>query len=335
MDDLAGFRRTLLGWFRRHGRDYPWRRTRDPYAVLVSEMMLQQTQVATVLEKGYFTRWMARFPDATTLASAEESEVLRHWEGLGYYRRARNLLALAREVVSTHDGQVPVDPATLAGLPGIGPYSAAAVAAFAANLPVAVVDANIARVTARLTCYREPVDTQAGKRLLTEAVAAWVPPRASRAFNSALMELGQRICLPRHPACADCPVSPWCAARDHHPERLPATAPRRKTVDVVEHAIFLRRSGRLLLQIEEGARRTGLWKLPARTAREVEACPLLDASRYTITHHRVDLRVHAAPARSRARRGESWIREKDLPDLPMPSPYRRVLGRLLGTRGSG
>ena len=139
----------LVEWFRKAGRDYPWRRTRDPYAILVSEVMLQQTQISTVLDRGYYAKWLAQFPNFAVLAAAPESEILKAWEGLGYYRRARNLQRLAQTVVAEHGGVFPNEPTAIRALPGIGPYTAGAIASFAFGLPEPIVDGNVARVLSR------------------------------------------------------------------------------------------------------------------------------------------------------------------------------------------
>ena len=321
-------RLALLAWFADGARDYPWRRTIDPYAVLVSEMMLQQTQVKSVLERGYYTRWMTRFPDVHTLAAASENEVLRLWEGLGYYTRARNLLKSARAVVTLHGGGFPREVAALEKLPGIGPYTARAVAAFAFDAPVAVVDANVCRVIARLLDFRDPVDTAAGSQIIGAAAHAMVPPTGGRAIGSALMELGQRICLPRAPDCESCPVARWCRAKDHTPGSLPVKRPRRETVRVEEHVIWQVRGNALLMHRESGRRRHGLWKLPGREATGTADLPILSDTVYTITHHRVRLLVHRAPPRAAARAGEAWIPLSDLPHHPMPAPFRKVVDAL-------
>ncbi len=157
----ALFRRSLLNWYRQNARDLPWRRTADPYAILVSEFMLQQTQVATVIP--YYDEWLRRFPDFATLAAASENDVLHAWQGLGYYARARYLHAAAQFVMQNFGGELPADTAKIAQLPGVGRYTAGAIASFAFDLPEPIVDANIARVLARLTNYKIPIDTSAGR----------------------------------------------------------------------------------------------------------------------------------------------------------------------------
>lgn len=201
------FTRKLLAWFKRNGRDLPWRATRNPYAILVSEVMLQQTQVSRVVE--YFPRFMARFPNIDALARSRPKAVMEAWDGLGYYARARNLHALAREVARRHDGKLPDTPEDLRTLPGVGPYTAGAVACFAYEKPVAAVDTNVERVIRRAFWGRE---TGKGKRSTWELAAALVPKQGKRAwrFNQALMELGALVCTARKPKCPACPVNSEC-----------------------------------------------------------------------------------------------------------------------------
>lgn len=324
----------LEAWFAVNGRDYPWRRTRDPYAILISEVMLQQTQIATVLDRGYYARWLERFPDFASLAEAEESELLSAWEGLGYYRRARNLQKLARVVVAEHDGVLPGEPAVIRALPGIGPYTAGALASFAFGLPEPLVDGNVARVLSRLFDDATPIDSKAGTETLWrragELVAAAADPRV---FNSALMELGQTLCRTGKPACGECPVRGFCRAED--PAALPVKKARVSLTEVTERVFFQRKGDAVLLQRETGARRTGLWKLPALP----EAAPLppvLSKSRYGITRYRVTLWVHAAPAdRDDTPPDCRWVPLAELAATPMPSPYRRALNAQLQTETEG
>jgi A/G-specific adenine glycosylase len=202
--DAAAFRRRLLAWFRRAARDLPWRRTRDPYRVLVSEFMLQQTQVARVLE--FYPRFLERYPTLRSLARARPSAVREAWDGLGYYRRAANLHLLAREVVAAHGGVLPEEPAALERLPGVGPYTAGAVAAFAHERPVAAVDTNVMRVLRRAFGCRTAKDAT--------ALAQRLQPRSGKTawnFNQALMELGALVCTARAPRCPACPVRRRCS----------------------------------------------------------------------------------------------------------------------------
>jgi A/G-specific adenine glycosylase len=211
----ARFRRRLAAWYRAAGRDLPWRRTRDPYRVLVSEFMLQQTQVSRVLD--YYERFLGRYPTAAALARARRRAVREAWDGLGYYRRAASLHRLATEVVRRHAGAIPADAEALRRLPGVGPYTAGAVQAFAFERPVPAVDTNVRRVLTRVFGCRTPKGLHAKARLLQPRTgkAAWT-------FNQALMELGALICTARSPRCAACPVRRLC---DWY--RKPRNRPRR------------------------------------------------------------------------------------------------------------
>jgi A/G-specific adenine glycosylase len=332
--NVRAFRNSLLRWFGEHGADYPWRRTTDPYPILVSEIMLQQTTVGAVLQNRRFERFLSTFPDLASLASATEEELLRAWEGLGYYNRVRNLQKTARAVLEEHGGEFPTDPVLLETLPGVGRYTAGAVATFAFDRSAPIVDANIARVLTRLFDYRKPIETTASQDQLWSWASDLVPPRDARTFNSAFMELGQSHCSANSPDCLHCPARDFCATRD--PEPLPAKKPRRKSVEVSEHVLFVRkRDGSVLLAQEAGSRRRGLWKLPERSHDQLADLPLLATRNYSITHHHVTVHIYRCPpSRIPARDPEShelFHAESALPDLPMPSPFRKALNALLRT----
>ncbi len=201
----------LLDWFSRHKRDLPWRETYSPYHVWISEIMLQQTQ----MERGvdYFKRWIARFPDVESLAAAPEDEVLKLWEGLGYYSRARNLHRAAREVVALHGAVLPSSPRALQSLPGIGPYTARAIASIAFERDECVVDANVERVMTRLYDIALPVKSRQAREIIDASVSALLPRGRARDFNQALMEFGSLVCSPRNPDCAGCCLAERCLAR--------------------------------------------------------------------------------------------------------------------------
>lgn len=235
----------LVRWYEVEARDLPWRRTDDPYAILVSEFMLQQTRVETV--RGRFESFLHRFPDLASLAAADEDEVLAEWSGLGYYRRARALHALARRVIADHDGRLPPDPAALSELPGVGPYTAAAVSSIAYSCPVLAIDGNVARVLCRLLSVAVDPRRPATRRVLERAVAPAFDSVPAGTLNQSLMELGARVCLPRAPGCRSCPCARWCAARrEGTEETIPPPRPRR-VEPVVEAAAVLERDGRYLL----------------------------------------------------------------------------------------
>ena len=210
MPDSPSFSTLLLQWFQHARRPLPWRENYDPYQVWLSEVMLQQTQMDRAVV--YFTRFLARFPDVFALAAASEDEVLRLWEGLGYYSRARNLLKAAQEIVARHAGLVPADPLALSALPGVGRYTAGAVLSIAHQQDVPAVDANVERVLARVYDIADSPKEPVGKRRFTELAASLIPAGQARDFNQALMELGALVCTPRDPACSRCPMTGICRA---------------------------------------------------------------------------------------------------------------------------
>ena len=331
LEDPEGFRSALAGWFGTQGKDYPWRRTCDPYAILVSEVMLQQTQIATVLGKGYFTRFLAGFPDLGSLAAADDAALLKAWEGLGYYRRARMLRETARAVLANHGGVFPCDLEQLMRLPGIGRYTAGALRAFAFDAAAVLVDGNVARVLTRLLDFSDPVDDTAGIGRMWEWAGVLADAGQPRIYHAALMELGQVLCRPGVPDCVQCPVARFCRAGA--PERLPVKRRKTPVTRVDEHALWLRDGeGRLLLHHESGPRRTGLWKLPTREAAEMAQLPVLAELCYSITRYRVRLRVHAgnAPgATGRPALGDAWCEPCEVRALAMAAPFRRAVERLL------
>jgi A/G-specific adenine glycosylase len=242
----AELHRLLLAWYRAHRRDLPWRATRDPYAIWVSEAMLQQTRVETVV--GYYSRFLARFPDLERLCAASEEDVLAHWSGLGYYRRARNLQAAARILVERHGGRFPRESAALRALPGVGAYTAGAVLSIAFDLPEPLVDGNVARVLARWLALDGDPATPAVRRGLWETAAALLPQRGAGDWNQALMELGATLCTPRKPRCGECPVAVHCQARRLGLEaELPRVGARPASVQVEVLLLLVPRAGRWLL----------------------------------------------------------------------------------------
>lgn len=319
------FRRRLRAWFRRHGRDLPWRRTRDPYAVLVSEMMLQQTTVAAVVP--YFGRWMERFPSVRELAAAPEAEVLALWQGLGYYSRARNLHAAAKRIEAMPGGAFPRTYAELRALPGVGDYTAQAVLAFAHDEAVPVLDANVIRVVARLFEVRAPVDTARGLARVRDHLVALLPAAGGREFVSALMELGALVCRAGRPDCLLCPVKAFCAAVA--PETLPVKAPKPPVKSRTEHAAWVSDGRTVLLQQSGGRRWVGLWRLPPLT-QEPERRPAAELS-YSIVRERVALRVHRTSRRRLAASPEprKTFLLSELSNVAIPSPHRRAIAKMM------
>jgi A/G-specific adenine glycosylase len=328
---MRDLQRSLGDWYRTGARDYPWRRTRDPYAILVSELMLQQTQIATVLGRGYYDRWMRALPDWASLAGAEEEAILKLWEGLGYYNRARNLQRTARIVMQEHGGRFPETPGEALALPGIGRYTVGAVLSFAYGLALPLVDGNVGRVLSRLLALDVAINSPGGLKILWEWAGELLDHDDPATHNSALMELGQRICRPSQPECPACPLRGHCLAhRDALTEVLPVKTKAASVTRKAERVILASRGGRILLCPESGSRRQGLWRLPEIAAETAADLPELFRFEYTITRYRVTLLVHEAPAILRPGtppEGEgSWfplLPPADLP--PLGAPYRRAL----------
>jgi A/G-specific adenine glycosylase len=232
------FRKQLLGWFRQFQRDLPWRRDRDPYRIWISEIMLQQTRVAAVLP--YYERFLERFPTIPALAAAPEEEVLTHWSGLGYYSRARNLQSAAQRIVADHGGEFPSDHADVLALPGIGPYTSAAILSMAFNAPHAVLDGNVARVVARLDAVRGDLRETKTWSALQRSADALLDPGSPSDWNQAVMELGAMVCTPTSPQCLICPVAKFCKALQLGlTSVIPEKRKKRATVSVTLAAAIL------------------------------------------------------------------------------------------------
>lgn len=344
LDAVEGLREPLLAWFRVHQRDLPWRRSRDPYRVWISEAMLQQTRVDVVV--AYFERFVARFPTLASLAAAPLDDVLAAWSGLGYYRRARALHAAATAIVARHAGLFPASREELLELPGIGPYTAGAVASIAFDAPEALVDGNVARVLARLFEIEATIGTPELERTSWALARALVPARGAGEWNQALMELGATVCAPRTPSCGLCPVRARCRSfAMGRTDELPRPKPRRAAVEV-ELSVALVREGNawLVEQRPAAGRMASLWQLPtiepgaagllhaAEWPRNDRAEPLIAVDeplgevRHTITHHRIRARFFAA----RWLAGEpaaplAWAAEADLERFALTGMTRKIL----------
>jgi A/G-specific adenine glycosylase len=353
---VSELRAALGAWFAREKRDLPWRRARpDPYAVWVSEVMLQQTTVAAVVP--FFVRFMRRFPTIEALAQAPLDAVLEHWAGLGYYRRARHLHAGAREVARVHGGELPADATALLALPGIGPYTAGAIASIAFDLPAALVDGNVARVLSRLFMIPGDPKTGATKRRLWETAGSILPRRGAGDHNQALMELGALVCTPDKPACERCPVAAHCAARrEGSVDRFPELAPRALVRARRDLALAFAREGALLLaRRRSDAVWGGLWELPRvtlladepdadaarRLGREILGCAVslaglaspIASARHVVMREKIELRVLTGRLKgeplARAHDELRWARPGEFATLALPSPQRKVAPAVL------
>jgi A/G-specific adenine glycosylase len=343
-------RRRLLAWYADMARDLPWRKSRDPYRVWVSEIMLQQTQVATV--RDYFQRFVAALPDVHALAAADERQVLRLWEGLGYYRRARQLHAAAKKVVAEQGGRFPQDVEALQDLPGIGRYTAGAIASIAFDQRTPILEANTIRLLSRLIAYRDDPLKAAGRRLLWQTAADILPQKNVAQFNQALMELGSLVCTPAEPRCDECPLSGVCAAYTAGLQhKIPRPKAKQEYTDLREAAVVIRRNGRVLMrECGEGERWAGLWDFP-RVALEAEGLlfardeiiakvrvqtgvtclpgSLVKTIKHGVTRYRIMLDCYRAEYVAGRPQNAHWITKTELAELPLSTTGRKIT-RLLG-----
>ncbi len=342
----------LLEWYAENARDLPWRRTREPYAIWVSEVMLQQTRVETVLP--YYERWMARFPTVQSLAEADLNEVLRLWEGLGYYRRAHNLHSAAQRVMLEHSGELPSSVEELRRLPGVGAYTAAAIAAIAFNADSIALDGNLRRVLARLFDLSIDARSPEGERRLRTSAHAILPPGQAAGFNQALMDLGSLICTPRSPACDVCPLASMCLAYARGTqEQRPVRRAREKAPLRLRVSGVVRKGGRVLIgRRPAGGLLGGLWEFPGgecddgeperaaleRRIREglgayIVPGPEMGRFEHAYTHFRVSARAfecELASGEPEAREHTElrWVRPAELEDYPMGKIDREIARRL-------
>lgn len=342
----SGISRALLEWYEANHRDLPWRKNPEPYRVWISEIMLQQTRVETVIP--YFERFLDRFPTLSDLAAASEDEVLTLWSGLGYYRRARSLLAGAKTVIEHHDGVFPRNYEAALEIPGVGPYTAAAILSVAYGEPWPVLDGNVERVLTRILRLADNPRKAATKKYLKEIAGGWMPRGKASSFNQAMMELGALICVPVSPNCAACPVHDACAAAEHgDPENFPKLPRRRKTVAVELEAGIIRRGKRYLLERSADLDYLeGLWGFPLarpdsggiafrlrkKLATSIEEGAELKAIRHSITFRRLTLRPRILEAGSFSTRGKPsfrWGRAEELGNvLPVSSLCLKIADRL-------
>lgn len=352
----------LLEWFSRYQRPLPWRSEYDPYQVWLSEIMLQQTQMDRAVV--YFQRFTSRFPDVAALAQGTEDEVLRLWEGLGYYSRARNLLKAAKAVMESHAGRFPDDLDALAALPGVGAYTAGAVRSIAFNQPAAAVDANVERVLSRVYDIAEPVKNPAVRKRIAALAAGHIPPGRAREFNQALMELGALICRARDPACPQCPLAQVCQALASGTVALrPVKAQPRPVVPIGVGTGVILHEGLFFIQKRRlGGVWGGLWEFPGgqmepeetpehtavrevleETGFAVRPAGKLAVIKHAYTFYRVTLHAYlmrlpqgtppAPEPQLNAAAAFRWSSLNNLESLSFPSPHRTLIEILKGTRG--
>jgi A/G-specific adenine glycosylase len=316
----------LMDWFQKNQRDLPWRRTRDPYAVWVSEIMLQQTQVKTVIP--YWERWMRELPTIAALADAPEERILKLWEGLGYYSRARNLQKAARLIVEKHGGIFPREFGAVLELPGIGRYTAGAIASIAFGEAAPIVDGNVIRVLTRFFGIRgDPKGKETNAFLWKLAGDLVKATEDCSALNQGLMELGALICLPREPRCDVCPIRLRCfARRNSMTETLPESAPRPKTEERIFRAFLARRNESILLRRrKENVVNSGFWELPNVERKTPGKYGVLCVVKHSITRYRMTLEVVAAES---LESGGEWVAMTDLAALPLVNAHRKALEKL-------
>jgi A/G-specific adenine glycosylase len=341
------FAARLIAWQQAHGRrDLPWQHTRDPYRIWLSEIMLQQTQVATVIP--YYQRFLAAFPDVASLAVAPIERVLELWSGLGYYRRAHLLQRAAMAVVAAHHGQFPRDPAALARLPGVGRSTAAAIAAFAFGARGAILDGNVQRVLARHAAIAGFPGQAKVKRALWRRAEVLLPKSGIEVYTQALMDLGATVCLRSAPRCTACPVAADCVARrDNRIAELPTPRPKKTLPQRALTVLLLERHGEVLLE-RRPARGVwaGLWSLPEletgadavahcgkRFAAQVAPLPPLPAIEHGFTHFRLTLHPQPCAVRAWPRRqapGLLWLPLADVGGAALPAPIKKLLRQRLG-----
>ena len=335
----------LLSWYDRNARVLPWRGIHDSYRTWVSEAMLQQTRVETVLP--YYSRFLSRFPTLRSLAEADEPDVLKYWEGLGYYSRARNLLAGARQVMRDFNGNLPQDPQKLREISGIGPYMAGAIASIAFDIPVPAVDGNVIRVISRLYNINEDASRPPVRRKIESIAADLVPPERPGDHNQALMDLGSGICVPGTPDCDRCPLSSFCKSHSAgNPADLPVL-PKSRPQKVIPWTVLIIRSGnRVLLRLRTEKLLQGLWCFPM-----IEGCltpeGAVDAaykylglptgtpcscgkSRHVFTHQIWDMSLVSllSEADSPAPHGYHWIPVPDIRKITLPSAMNAAVRTL-------
>ena len=342
--DPALFNQLLLTWHARDGRhDLPWQQDPTPYRVLVSEIMLQQTQVATVIP--YFNRWMAAFPDQETLAAASDDQVMALWQGLGYYSRARNLQKAARFIVDECGGLFPRSLDELQRIPGVGRYTAGAIASFAYNEFGPIVDGNVKRLFCRLFGIEGQLTSSLVTRQLWDLAHQYTPQQHNRAFAQGLLDMGATLCTPKSPACTRCPFNQHCVARlNDRIAALPSPKPKKQIPTRRGHFLWQERDGQLLLEKRpDEVIWGGLWCLPELLApeptqpresvadcEEVNVCPPVDACLkgsfdHTFSHYKLKAEVWQVQSREPSARYQAWFSADELQTIGLPAPIRKFL----------
>jgi A/G-specific adenine glycosylase len=350
---VRAFARAIVAWHALHGRhDLPWQGTRDPYRIWLSEIMLQQTQVSTVIP--YYRRFLERFPDIAALAAAPEDEVLRLWSGLGYYSRARNLHRAAGAIVAQHGGEFPRSRTDIEALPGIGRSTAAAIAGFAFGARAAILDGNVKRVLARHFAVEGHPGERAVEQHLWQLAESLLPAEGIEAYIQGLMDLGATVCTSRSPGCVRCPVRATCRAFDEdRVDELPAPRPRKAVPHRTTGMLLLVKDGEVLLQKRPPVGVWGgLWSLPEfdaqadvrRLARLQYGCVLsgvatLSVLRHAFTHYTLDIvptiaRVTRVETRA-AQPGVVWLPYGDAAAAAVPTPVRKLVGALGASTAAG
>jgi len=330
---IQDFGKTVVAWQRRHGRNtLPWQNTRDPYRVWLSEIMLQQTQVVTVL--GYYERFLARWPKVTDLAAASLDEVLAMWAGLGYYSRARNLHACARAVAELHGGEFPGTAAALQTLPGIGRSTAAAIAAFCFSERVAILDGNVKRVLGRVLAFDGDLASSAAEKKLWDRATELLPERDVDRYTQGLMDLGATVCTARSPNCLLCPVQSMCLGQQQgDPTRYPVKTRKLKRGRRENWWLWVERQGQVLLQRRPATGVwAGLWTLPmfddeagAREALPGVALETLPRIEHALTHFDWVLHTMRAEAAEGMTPGGTWVAREKLADYALPAPLKKLM----------
>ena len=320
-------RNRLLAWYGKHKRDLPWRKSRDPYRIWISEIMLQQTRVAAVIP--YYERFLARFPDVNALASAPEQELLAAWAGLGYYSRARNLQRAAQKIVEW--GNFPRDYTSLRSLPGVGDYTAAAIASIAFDLPHAVLDGNVLRVLSRFTGERGNVDSPAVRSRVRAVSEQMLHPARTGEFNQAMMELGATVCLPNQPRCPECPLARHCVARELGIQNeLPLKSVRPSAKRVEKELLIVEKAGKILAwqRKPENRRLAGYWELPepAQLA-GVRRGDRMGRFRHTIVNTNYVCHVFRASL-SPIPAGFHWLIRSKVDEIPFSTMAKKALAYL-------